>query len=289
MIRPAITIAAAILMSAAAFAQSEPVGQTVEVNGMQMYYEVSGEGEPLIVLHGAYMNIPTMGEIIPRLAETHKVYALEFQGHGRTEDIDRPITYPNLASDVATFMDEVGIENADIFGYSMGAAAALRLAIDHPEKVDQLVTASVGYDVSGWQPAFTAFIPQMSPEMFVGTPMEDEWKKLAPNPDGFRAVVERLIDLEHEPMAWEADVKALQTPVLIIAGDADVSTLEHNVAMFRLLGGGEMGDMGAPLSPSRLAILPATSHTAVINQVDLLHGFIEPFLQGETPAGFMGQ
>ena len=288
MIRIATT-AAATLLTATALAQSEPVGQTVEVNGMQMYYEVSGNGDPLIVLHGAYMNIPTMGKIIPRLAETHKVYALEFQGHGRTTDIDRPITYPNLAGDVAAFMDAVGIEKADVFGYSMGSAAGLRLAIEYPEKVDQLVAASVAYDVSGWQPAFTAFIPQMAPEMFVGTPMEDEWKKLAPNPDGFRALVEKLIALEHEPMAWEAEVKALKAPVLIIAGDADVSTLEHNVALFRLLGGGEMGDMGMPLSPSRLAILPATSHTAVINQTDLLYGFIEPFLQGETPAGFMGQ
>jgi pimeloyl-ACP methyl ester carboxylesterase len=277
------------MMSTAAFAQSEPVGETVEVNGMQMYYEVSGEGDPLIVLHGAYMNIPTMGAIVPKLAETHKVYALEFQGHGRTTDIDRPITYPNLADDVATFMDAVGIEKADIFGYSMGSAAGLRLAIDHPEKVDQLVAASVAYDVSGWQPAFVEFIPQMAPEMFVGTPMEDEWKKLAPNPDGFRALVEKLIALEKEPMAWEADVKTLKTPVLIIAGDADVSTLEHNVALFRLLGGGGMGDMGAPLPASRLAVLPATSHTAVINQTDLLYGFIEPFLQGETPVGFMGQ
>ena len=288
MIRTAI-IAGAMLMTTTAFAQPEPIGQTVEVNGMQMYYEVSGEGDPLIILHGAYMNIQTMGAIVPRLAETHKVYALEFQGHGRTTDIDRPITYPNLASDVAAFMDAVDLEKADVFGYSMGAAAALRLAIDYPEKVDQLVTASVAYDASGWQPAFTAFIPQMAPEMFVGTPMEDEWKKLAPNPDGFRDLVEKLIALEHEPMAWEDEIKALKSPMLIIAGDADVSTLEHNVALFRLLGGGGMGDMGAPLPASRLAVLPATSHTAVINQTDLLYGFIEPYLQGETPAGFMGQ
>jgi pimeloyl-ACP methyl ester carboxylesterase len=288
MIRSAITLVA-MLMTTAAFAQSEPSGQTVEVNGMQMYYEVSGTGDPLVVLHGAYMNIPSMGDIIPKLAETHTVYALEFQGHGRTNDIDRPVTYPNLADDVARFMDAVGLERADVFGYSMGAAAGLRLAIDHPEKVDQLVAASVAYDASGWQPAFVEFIPQMAPEMFVGTQMEDEWKKLAPNKDGFRGLVEKLIALEKEPMAWEEDVKALKTPVLIIAGDADVSTLEHSVAMFRLLGGGVMGDMGAPLPASRLAILPATSHTAVINQVELLHGFIEPYLQGETPAGFMGQ
>lgn len=287
MIRTAI-IAAAMLMTSSALAQSEPAGQTVSVNGMEMYYEVSGDGEPLIILHGAYMNIPTMGEIVPRLAETHKVYALELQGHGRTNDIDRPITYPNLAGDVAAFMDEVGIEKADIFGYSMGAATGLRLAIDHPEKVDQLVAASVAYDTSGWQPVFVAMIPSMTPDMFVGGPMEDEWKKLAPNPDGFRAFAEKLIALEHEPMAWGDEVKALKHPVLIIAGDADVSTLEHNVALFRLLGGGVMGDMGEPLPASRLAVLPATSHTAVINQVDLLHGFVEPFLQGETPASFMG-
>ena len=281
----AILATAALLLSPAAFAQSTPVGDRVAVNGMEMYYEVSGSGDPLVVLHGAYMNIPAMGEIIPRLAETHTVYALEFQGHGRTNDIDRPITYPNLADDVADFMDAVGLEKADVFGYSMGAAAALKLAIDHPEKVDQLIVASVSYDMAGSQPEFLQMIPTMVPEMFVGTPMEDAWKELAPNPDGFRPFVERMIALEHEPMAWEADVKALKTPTLIIAGDADMMELDHLVSLFHLLGGGDPGDMGKPLSASRLAILPATAHTAVIDQVDLLLGFINPFLAGETPKG----
>ncbi|RVI75400.1 alpha/beta fold hydrolase, partial [Sinorhizobium meliloti] len=113
-------IAATLLVAGATLARSEPAGNRVKVNGMEMYYEVSGEGDPLIVLHGAYMNIPSMGTIIPKLAETHKVYAIEFQGHGRTTDIDRPITYPNLADDVAAFMDAVKIEKADVFGYSMG-------------------------------------------------------------------------------------------------------------------------------------------------------------------------
>jgi pimeloyl-ACP methyl ester carboxylesterase len=150
---------ATVLLAAPALAQTEPVGTRVEVHGMQMYYETSGQGDPLVVLHGAYMNIPSMGAIIPKLAETHTVYALEFQGHGRTTDIDRPITYPNLASDVAVFMDEVGIPKADVFGYSMGAMTGLRLAIDHPEKVDQLVFTSGAYDYEGWQPAFRAAIP----------------------------------------------------------------------------------------------------------------------------------
>ena len=209
---------AATMLITGTMAAAQATGRRVQVNGMQMYYEVSGSGEPLIVLHGAYMNIPMMGEIIPQLAKTHRVYALELQGHGRTTDINRPITYQNLADDVSAFMD-------------------------------------------AW---------------------------LAANPNGFRELARKVIALQQEPMAWEADVKALKTPVLIIAGDADGSTLEHNVSLFRLLGGGVMGDMGKPLPASRLAILPATSHTAIITQVNLLLPIIEQFLRGETPRGFFG-
>jgi pimeloyl-ACP methyl ester carboxylesterase len=224
-----------------------------------------------------------MGAIIPKLARTHRVYAVELQGHGRTTDTNRPITYANLADDVAAFMDAVGLRKADVFGYSMGAAAGLQLAIRHPAKVNKLIAASVAYNADGWQPEFKEFIPQMTVEMFLDMPFAQEYRELAANPDGFPALVEKLIALEHEPMAWDNDVKALKTPVLIITGDADVATLEHSVAMFRLLGGGGMGDMGKPLPASRLAVLPATSHSAVITQVALLHGLIEPFLKSETP------
>ena len=281
----ATLVVAPLLFVAAALAEAQGTGARVKVNGMQMYYEVSGAGEPLVVLHGAYMNIPSMGAIIPQLARTHRVYALELQGHGRTTDIDRPITYPAMADDVAAFMDAVGVPRADVFGYSMGAAVGLQLAIRHPAKVNKLVAASVAYDVKGWQPAFTEMIPSMTVEMIVGMPFAADYRKLAPNPDGFPELARKLIALEKEPMAWEAQVKAMKTPVLIIAGDADVVTLEHSVALFRLLGGGIMGDMGKPLPASRLAILPATSHTAVITQPDLLHALIEPFLKGETPKG----
>ena len=295
MLKPTFLAACALLLTACArsdtpkaAAAPAAVGNRVQVNGMQMYYEVSGTGDPLVVLHGAYMNIPTMGAIIPMLAKTHKVYALEFQGHGRTTDLDRPITYQNLADDVAAFMDAVGLQKADVFGYSMGSAAGLQLAIRHPEKVNKLVAASVAYDLRGWQPAFTAMIPQMTVEMIVQMPFAEDYKKLAPNPDGFPALVAKLIALEKEPMRWEADVRKLKMPILVIAGDADVATLEHTVALFRLLGGGGMGDMGQPLPASRLAILPATAHTAVITQPDLLIAFIEPFLKGVTPKGMFG-
>ena len=278
-------IAATLLIAGATVAQAQAVGKRVSVNGMRMYYEVSGTGDPLVVLHGAYMNIPSMGAIIPRLARTHTVYAVELQGHGRTTDIDRPITYSNLADDVAAFMDSVGLAKADVFGYSMGGQVGLQLAIRHPAKVNKLVAASVAYDLKGWQPVYTEAIPQMTVEMLTAMPFAKEYPRLAANPNGFPELARKLIALEKEPMAWEAEVKALKTPVLIISGDADVMTLEHSVALFRLLGGGVMGDMGQPLPASRLAILPATSHTAVIGQAELLQAVIEPFLKGETPKG----
>ena len=278
-----VVAAASLLFGAAVVTNAQATGKRVAVNGMQMYYEVSGAGEPIVVLHGAYMNIPTMGAIVPMLAKTHKVYAVELQGHGRTTDIARPITYQNLADDVAKFMDAVGLAKADVFGYSMGAVTGLQLAFRQPTKVNKLVLASGGYDVEGWQPEFKAMIPSMTPDMLKDTPLPAEYRKLAPNPDGFPELARKLIALEKEPMAWEAEVKALKTPVLIISGDADVSTLEHMVKMFRLLGGGAMGDMGKPLPASRLAVLPATSHTAVITQSDLLLALIEPFLKGRAP------
>jgi pimeloyl-ACP methyl ester carboxylesterase len=284
MFRPRRSVAPLLFVSSLV-ASAQPTAHRVNVRGMQMYYEVPGRGDPLVVLHGAYMNIPSMGEIIPKLAQTHRVYALEFQGHGRTTDIDRPITYPNLADDVAAFMDAVRLTKADVFGYSMGAEVGLQLAIRHSAKVNKLVAASVAYDLEGWQPEFKAMIPQMNVEMIVQMPFAEDYKKLAPNPNGFPELARKLIALEKEPMAWGEQVKALKTPVLIIAGDADVATLEHSVALFRLLGGGVMGDMGKPLPTSRLAILPATSHTAVITQADLLHALIEPFLKGITPKG----
>src|SRR5688500_10977429 len=168
--------AASVFLISASVATAQAAGQRVDVNGMQMYYEVSGKGDPLIVIHGAYMNIPLMGAIIPKLAKTHKVYALELQGHGRTTDIDRPITYPHLADDVAAFMDARGIQKADVFGYSMGAASSLQSAIRPPAKLNELIAAPVAYDSEGWQPAFKAFFPQMTEDMFLGMPLAKDYR-----------------------------------------------------------------------------------------------------------------
>ena len=185
-------VAATLVVATAASLGAQDKGKHVAVNGMQMYYEVSGKGEPLVVLHGAYMDIPSMGGIIPKLAESHRVYALEFQGHGRTTDIDRKITYENLADDVAAFMDAVGLKKADVFGYSMGAGAGIQLAIRHPAKVSRLVSASVAYDLKGWQPEFTAFIPQMTVEGMLQMPFFSEQAARKP---GFPKLIAKLIQL----------------------------------------------------------------------------------------------
>src|SRR5256714_12242566 len=182
LIASALILTAPALVTAQADRPPQAVGRRAQVNGMRLYYEVSGQGEPLIVLHGSFMSIPSMGAIIPTLAKTHRVYALEFQGHGRSTDINRPITYPNLADDVAAFMDAVGLQKADVFGYSMGAGAGLQLAIRHPAKVNKLVAASVAYDLKGWQPAFTEMIPQMTVEMFLQMPFAAEYRKMSPTP-----------------------------------------------------------------------------------------------------------
>lgn len=165
MFRAFMSLVALLIASLAlqlALAADTAQGARADVNDMQLYFEVSGEGPPLIVLHGAHMNSGSMGGIIPRLAQRHRVYALELQGHRRTNDIDRPITSQHLANDVAASMQAAGLERADIFGYSTGASTGLQLAIRHPGRVNKLVLASVPHSLAGWQPAYQAFIPQMT-------------------------------------------------------------------------------------------------------------------------------
>ena len=277
----------AVLLALSGTATAQQGGY-VDVNGLSMYHEVSGDGAPIIVLHGAYMNIPAMADVITALAETRTVHALEFQGHGRTGDIDRPITYENLADDVAAYMQAVDLPSADVFGYSMGATAGLQLAIRHPERVDRLVAISASFDADGLHPTFQAFLPMMEVEMFLQMPFAEEYRALAPDPEAFPEVVRKLIALEHEPMAWGAEVAALDLPVLIVTGDADVVSLSHSVDMFERLGGGVMGDMGAPLPAARLTVLPGSSHTSLIAQTGLLMPMVDAFLADDFPVGAFG-
>jgi pimeloyl-ACP methyl ester carboxylesterase len=267
---------------------TENRGDYAEVNGLRMYYEVHGTGEPLVVLHGAYMTIDSMGEIVPGLAGTRQVIAVELQGHGRTADVDRPLTYEQMADDTAVLMRHLGIEPADVFGYSMGGGAALQLAIRHPEVLRKLVLASASYTSEGMHPELVEMIPTITPEIFAGTPIEEEYLRTAPNPDDFPTLVAKLKRLDLEPFAWPPeDIRGIAAPTLLIVGDSDVVRLEHAVELFRLLGGGVMGDL-AGLPKSQLAVLPGTSHfippgSGVLDRADWLLALIPPFLDASIP------
>ena len=253
------------------------------VGDLQMYYEVHGEGPPLVLLHGAYMIADDFGPLIAGLAEHRLLIVPEMQGHGRTADVDRPITYEQMADDTAGLIGHLGLEQPDVFGYSMGAGITLQLGIRHPGLARRLVAASASYSSAGIQPEAWAMFPSISVEMFAGTPMEATYKRVAPDPDAFPALVQKLKTLDTVDFAWPEDkIRAIPSPVLLIAGDADVVTLEHMVELYRLLGGGGMGDLSG-LPASQLAILPGTTHFmppghGVIDRTDWLLSMVRAFL-----------
>jgi pimeloyl-ACP methyl ester carboxylesterase len=238
------------------------------VNGLSMYYEILGEGPPLLLLHGAYMTIDMLGPILPGLAETRQVIVPEQQGHGRTADVDRPLTYEGMADDAAGLLRHLGIDRADVVGYSMGGGAALQLAIRHPTLVRKLVAASVSYTSGGTHDALLEMAPTITPELFAGSPMEAAYLSTAPNPGDFPRLVEKLTRLDTTEYAWpEDDIRGIAAPTMIVVGDSDAVRLEHALEFFRLRGGGVMGDLqGMP--DSQLAVLPGTSLRGHENPLD---------------------
>jgi pimeloyl-ACP methyl ester carboxylesterase len=255
---------------------------------LQLYYEIHGEGRPLILLHGAYMTIDLMGSIVAALATTRQVIALEMQAHGRTADVDRPITYEGMADDTAAVIRHLGLNQVDVFGYSMGGATALQLAIRHPQLVRKLVVASAGYASDSMHPEALEMFPSITPELFAGSPIEEAYVRTAPNPGDFPKLVEKLKQLDVTPFAWpEDDIRGIAAPALIVLGDSDGVRLEHAVRMFKLLGGGVMGDLSG-MPRSQLAVLPGTSHfvppgSGLLDRTDWLAAMIAPFLDAPMP------
>ena len=255
------------------------------VNGLNMYYEIHGTGQPLVLLHGAFMTIELMGKLVPELARSRQVIAVEFQAHGRTADIDRPITYECLADDTAALLRHLGIGNADVYGYSLGGGVALQLAMRHPELVRTLVVVSASYTRDGVYPEVFAAIEQITPELFAGSPWREAYDRTAPKPEAFPALVSKLKDLDMTPFAWPADaVQAIAAPTLIVIGDSDGTRPEHAVEMFRLRGGGVFGDL-AGMPHSQLAVLPGTSHVGMIERADWLVAMVTPFLDAPVSQG----
>jgi pimeloyl-ACP methyl ester carboxylesterase len=257
-------------------------GDYAAVNGLEMYYEVHGIGDPLVVLHGAFMTIGAMGTIVTDLAETRQVVGVELQGHGHTADVDRPLSYEQMADDVAALLRHLDIERADVFGYSMGGGAALQLAMRHPTLVRKLVVVSASSTSEGVYPEVWAGIEQVTPELFEGTPWKEEYDRVAPNPGAFPTLVEKLKRLDGRPYSWPPDaIRAISAPTMIVIGDSDGTTPEHAVELFRLRGGGVFGDL-VGLPSARLAILPGTTHVGLIDRAGWLVPMVDDFL--DAPA-----
>jgi len=262
-------------------------GDYAEVNGLNMYYEVHGAGRPLLLLHGAYMTIDAMGEVLARLAESRQVVAVELQAHGRTADIDRPLGYEAMADDVAALIEHLGFERADVMGYSLGGGAALQTAIRHPGAVRKLVVVSTPFKRDGWYPEVLAGMGQMGPEAaepMKATPMYALYSSVAPRPEDWPVLLTKLGALLRKDYDWSGDVAAVGTPTLIVVGDADSVRTSHAVEFFELLGGGkaDAGWDGSGMSNARLAILPATTHHDIFSSPTLASA-VAPFLDAPTP------
>jgi len=264
---------------------TSPTTGYASVNGLKMYYEIHGTGQPLVLLHGAFSAIGTsFGQLLPGLAQTRQVIAFELQAHGRTADIDRPLSPEGMADDVAAALQQLGIEQADIGGYSMGSDVALYVAIRHPQVVRKLVLVSASYNRDGIHPGLLEGTGEMKAEMMHGTPWHEEYMRIAPHPENFAALFAKNAQMDKGLRDLSAEaIQALKMPTLLIIGDSDLVRPEHAVEMFRLLGGGVFGDMPPGLPASQLAILPGTSHVSVVSRADLLLLILTAFLDAPMP------
>jgi pimeloyl-ACP methyl ester carboxylesterase len=268
---------------------TEPVATGYAPAGdLDLYYEIHGAGRPTLLLHGAFMTIDLMGPLLPGLAQSRQVIAVEQQGHGHTADTDRPLTYEQMADDTAAVIDHLDLGEADVVGFSMGGGVALQLAIRHPALVRRLVVASATYRSDGMPAAALEMFPAITPELFAGSPIEEAYLRTAPNPDDFPRLVEKMKQLDTTPFAWPAeDIRAIAAPTLIVLGDSDGVRLQHAVEMFELRGGGVMADL-AGMPTSQLAVLPGTAHfvppgSGLWTAPDWLLAMIPPFLDAAAP------
>jgi pimeloyl-ACP methyl ester carboxylesterase len=255
-----------------------------DINGLKMFYEIRGAADPanvpLVLLHGAISATGTsFGPLPDLLAQTRPVIAVEQQGHGRTADIDRPLSVQAMAADTLALLARLGIGRADLFGYSLGAGIAMNMITSHPGVARKAVLASVAYDKSGLHPEMLSG-PQSGESAAPGRDLqiafEQEYRALAPDPDNWPALLTKVQAMELPEITAQA-IAAIDIPILLIIGDSDIVTPEHAVAMFRLLGGGVLGDL-APMPTSQLAVLPGTSHVGVTGRADMLMTMIPPFL-----------
>jgi pimeloyl-ACP methyl ester carboxylesterase len=240
-------------------------GKYANVNGLKLYYEMHGTGRPLVLLHGGLGGIGMLAHVLPMLAETHEVIAVELEGHGRTALLDRALSFEQMADDLAALIQQLGVDKADLTGYSLGGAVALNAASRHPQAVRKLVLVSAPFKSDAWYPEVRAGMKALNAEAakaMAGSPPHQAYIGVAPRPEDWPELVTRTGQLVGQDYDWSQAVAALKAPTMIVFGDADSIRPAHAVEFFELLGGGkaDAGWDGSNMPSSRLAILPGTTH-----------------------------
>lgn len=250
------------------------------VNGIKVYYEIYGEGQPIILLHGSYMTIDlNWSGLIPELSKTRKVIAVELQGHGHTPVSDRELSRATLASDVEKLMDYLKIDSADIAGYSFGGQIAYQFAIQSPKRLKKLVIISSTYKSSGWMAEVNNAFKNMKPELFADSPMKTAYDAVAPDKTKWTPFLEQMIALAGQEFNMGDDnIAKITAPVLIIAGDNDGMDKIELIKTYQLLGGAVIGDFGV-MPKSQLAIVPSQGHWSLMQQTKTIFGYMDGFLK----------
>jgi pimeloyl-ACP methyl ester carboxylesterase len=250
------------------------------VNGTTMYYEVYGDGKPIILIHGAYYTIQmNWSQLIPELAKTRKVIAIELQGHGHTPFSERKLSRATLASDVEKLMDYLKIDSADIAGYSFGGQVAYQFAIQSPKRLRKLVIISSVYKSEGWVAEVSGIFKNMKPEFFANSPLQTAYDAVAPDKTKWTRFVEQMITLSGESFnLGDENIAKITAPVLIISGDNDGMDKIELAKTYKLLGGGVSADL-QPMPKAHLAIIPNQSHVSLMTQTKTIFDYLDSFLQ----------
>ncbi|WP_225410618.1 alpha/beta fold hydrolase [Stigmatella hybrida] len=277
-----------VALGTQAFAQpkQKAPGSYAKINGLELYYEVHGKGRPLVLLHGGLGSTSMFGDNLKALAKHYKVIAVDLQGHGRTADIDRPLSVELMADDVAALIQHLKLGRADVFGYSLGGGVALLVGLRHPELVNKLVIVSTAFRRNAYYPEILAQQGQVNEgaaEMMKQTPMYQGYVAIAPRPQDFPKLLTKIGEAMKQDFDFSKQIASLQAPTLVMAADADLFPPSHAVEFFGLLGGGKRdgGWDGAGRPKSRLAILPGLTHYNIFAS-PLMVSVALPFLQEGT-------
>jgi pimeloyl-ACP methyl ester carboxylesterase len=280
---------AIIILAASTFAVAQtsataaaPKSGYAPVDGLKLYYEIHGTGEPLVLLHGGVGATEMFNDFMPSLSQNRQVIAVDLQAHGRTADTNRPLSYQAMADDVAALIRYLKFDKADVMGYSLGGEVALCTAIQHPDVVKKLVLVSTTFSRDGWYPEIVSGMTQMgagAAEPMKQTPMYQLYASIAPRPEDWPVLLTKLGEMFRKDYDWSKDVPTIKAPTLLVVGDADAVRTAHAVQFFELLGGGKRdgGWDGSGVSNARLAILPGMTHYTIFSSPALV-STVTPFL-----------